>query len=349
MNACVLAASLRTPLGLTSESATAAVRARVSAVRAHPFFREENGEPLRGAFDPFLEPHRMGWARLAAMVELPLQQLGEKLGLAPHPNRRVPLLLAVAEHRPGWSQRDERDLIDWLHALEVPGLGRLDVRVVARGHAGVHRGFELARELVARSDVDLCVVGGVDSCFELDTIAWLFQNRQIVTERTRSSFFPGEAAAFVAVSNSVFCTGRGARSLATLAGAGTSEETQLIKSDSNNLGLGLAEAVRRAADGLRPEDARIGATWTDLNGERYRTEEWGFVILRTQQLFVDASTFQAPASLWGDLGAASGAVAAALQLTMWQLGWCQARSALLVAGSESGLRGAVLLCQPGRG
>ena len=52
---------------------------------------------------------------------------------------------------------------------------------------------------------------------------------------------------------------------------------------------------------------RSGSTdfYCDINGERYRAEEWGFVCLRLAQYFDDPTGYLSPADHWGDMGAAS--------------------------------------------
>jgi hypothetical protein len=81
-----------------------------------------------------------------------------------------------------------------------------------------------------------------------------------------------------------------------------------IKTDADNLGEGLTEAVIGAAARIPVAEERIADVYCDINGERYRSEEWGFTILRTSHLFRDASQYYCPVSEWGDMGAASGAL-----------------------------------------
>lgn len=43
----------------------------------------------------------------------------------------------------------------------------------------------------------------------------------------------------------------------------------------------MSDAVAGAACVLRLPDEQVDAHYNDINGERYRSEEWGFVALRT--------------------------------------------------------------------
>jgi len=51
----------------------------------------------------------------------------------------------------------------------------------------------------------------------------------------------------------------------------------------------------------------------DLNGERYRSTEYTYALLRTEELFVKTRVGH-PADCWGDVGAASGPLFASLAL-----------------------------------
>jgi 3-oxoacyl-[acyl-carrier-protein] synthase-1 len=71
------------------------------------------------------------------------------------------------------------------------------------------------------------------------------------------------------------------------------------------LGVGLAEAIRAAiASSGEPVDDVYG----DLDGHRYRSEEWGFAQLRSHAVFRGTSPCRTFAGCWGDCGAAVGAL-----------------------------------------
>ncbi|PRP93614.1 hypothetical protein [Enhygromyxa salina] len=100
-----------------------------------------------------------------------------------------------------------------------------------------------------------------------------------------------------------------------------------------------------ALAGLRLPAEAAGMIFSDINGERYRSEEWGFVALRAPEAF-GSSSYEAPVDCWGDVGAASGALFGVLSVRSWARGYALGSRALLMTGSTSGLRGAILLAQP---
>lgn len=81
----------------------------------------------------------------------------------------------------------------------------------------------------------------------------------------------------------------------------------------------------------------------DINGERYRGEEWGFVCLRLSQYFDDPTAYDSPADCWGDMGAASGPLFIMLACQAIARGYAKGPRALLWTSSEGGLRGAAVI------
>ena len=84
----------------------------------------------------------------------------------------------------------------------------------------------------------------------------------------------------------------------------------------------------------------------DLNGERYRAQEWGFASLRVADAFDDPLSYRAPAGSFGEMGAASIPLFTILACQSAARRYAPGTHALLLASSESGQRGAVLLQVP---
>jgi 3-oxoacyl-[acyl-carrier-protein] synthase-1 len=123
-------------------------------------------------------------------------------------------------------------------------------------------------------------------------------------------------------------------------------EQNLIKTDDICIGKGLSEAVAQVSSALKLPEEKIDATYCDLNGESYRSEEFAFTALRTQAAFVDSLDNITPADCWGDMGAASGPLFAILAVASSQRGYAKGPRSLLWTGSEGGQRSATLLHLP---
>jgi 3-oxoacyl-[acyl-carrier-protein] synthase I len=338
----VLALGARTPVGLGVEATVAAVRAGVSRVGLHPCLADRTGSNLLGAIDGRLDPARLGWQRLPELALPALAEAIGKLGRDFRPSRPVPVLLALPEARPGCHDEQARQAVSALQAQAVARGLPVQVELVARGHAGGLQAFSAASEVMEQRWGEVCIVGGVDSYFDYDTLDWLQEHRQLATAETRLGFIPGEGAGFVALAHDDLRRALRLPALGVVRGAGTARESKLIKTDDINLGEGLGQAIAAAVSPLRLPDEAVDAVYCDVNGERYRTEEWAFALLALPHAFRDGA-YVTPVDSFGDVGAASGPLFCALAVRSWQRGYAPGPRALCWGSSERGLRAAVLL------
>jgi 3-oxoacyl-[acyl-carrier-protein] synthase-1 len=135
----------------------------------------------------------------------------------------------------------------------------------------------------------------------------------------------------------------GLASLARVQNIAIGREANLIKSSDLCFGVGLTNVVESVVAGLPTAGATIDAVICDINGERYRGEEWGFVCVRLSQYFDDPTGYDSPAACWGDMGAASAPLFAMLACRAAARGYAKGPRTLVWAGSEGGLRGAAVL------
>lgn len=343
----IVAVGLRTSIGLTGASSCAAARAGICRIREHPFFLDPAGEPLRAAYDCVLAPQLLGWQRLLTLAEAGLRQILPVLKLCLS-NRKIQFLLALPEIRPGFQEIDKQRILDGLRDLVLREGLPLQISHVGEGHAGALDALRVGRDDILGGKSDLVIIGGVDSYLDADTIQWLGERRQLATRSTRSAFFPGEGAGFVALMSDWLQRTTQQPSLAWIRGAAViHDRTNKGALPVDPLGGSLTEAIKLATQDLRPGAERIHRVFSDINGERSRSEAWAFAVLRLHELFLNAGEYEAPASSWGDLGAASGAALAAMAVHAWQRGFAPGPLSLLVASSQGGAQGAVLLQQRG--
>lgn len=285
----------------------------------------------------------MGPDRLLALAKTALREVCEPLQSASALNLRLPLYLGLPELRPGFSVQD---------ALAIQsGLAQMDnilpvkiskIKIFTQGHAAGLSAFSLAIERIRKKSFEACLIGGVDSYFHPDTMEWLDDNRQLAGAVSRSAFVPGEGAGFCLLMSEATCMRLRLNALGRVVVAALGMETKLIKTSDVCLGEGLTSAVRNAVNGLSSSQ-RINAVICDINGERYRGEEWGFVCLRLSQYFDDPTAYNSPADCWGDMGAASGPLFAMLACQAAVRGYANGPRTLLSASSEGGLRAAAVL------
>jgi 3-oxoacyl-[acyl-carrier-protein] synthase I len=336
MSVPIIALGARTPVGLTAAASAAAIRAGIRRAKDHPFIVDRDGNALRTGLDSVLEPDRLGGGRLFALAQSALREAVSALGPRAQDLPRSDVLLVVPESRPGFTDTNAA----WL-AREV-SRGILPdgppAELVSRGHAGALDAIRDACARIGEGRAELCTILAVDSYFTPDTLDWLDRGRRLSGESNRDGFIPGEAACCVVLASSYAASALQLRPLAQVRGGHSAREQNVILGDADVFGHGLTEAILGAT---LPGDA-IDDIYCDINGERYRTDEWLFALLRVQHVLRRAA-YQMPATSCGDVGAATGALTCILAAQAWARGYASGPRALLWGSSEKGLRSAVVL------
>jgi 3-oxoacyl-[acyl-carrier-protein] synthase-1 len=340
----IIATGARTPLGLQAAQSAAAIRAGITRLGEHPFMIDQVGDPMPGALDARLDPVMMGSERLLALAETALREACTPLTSdARAPRLRLPVYLGLPEFRPGFTEQDAREVQRGLTKFRELPIDIADVNVSAGGHAAGLSALATATEHIQQGAFEACLVGGVDSYFQPDTMEWLDENRQLAGAVSRSAFVPGEGAGFCLLMAERAWKRLGLSPLARVLGVAIGRETKLIKTSDVCLGAGLTATVKNAVSSLILPAETINDIICDINSERYRGEEWGFVCLRLAQYFDDPSAYRSPADCWGDMGAASGPLFAMLACQAAARGYAKGPRTMVWASSEGGQRGAAVL------
>jgi 3-oxoacyl-[acyl-carrier-protein] synthase-1 len=339
----IVANGARTPLGLRAAPSAAAYRAGISGVSEHPFMIDQVGDPMPGCLDAQLDPGMMGPARLLAMAETALLEACAPLGDARARHLRLPVYLGLPEIRPGFTPKDAEAVRSGLARFEGLPIEISEVNIFTEGHAAGLSALAKANEQIHKGAIEACLVGGVDSYFNPDTMEWLDENRQLVGAISRSGFVPGEGAGFCLLMSEHARAQLALTALARVLAVAMGRETKLMKTSDICLGVGLTAAVQNAVGCLAPPSETVHAVICDINGERYRGEEWGFVCLRLSRYFDDPTAYWSPADCWGDMGAASGPLFAMLACQAAVRGYGKGPRTMLWASSECGLRAAAIL------
>lgn len=338
----IVATSARTPLGLR-DAAAAAVRARLTGLKKHPFMTDQVGNLMSAALDSELDPHIVGSERLLRLAEPALREACASLRATSGFHLRLPVYLALPELRPGFSQQDAQAVCLGLKQLEGLPVDLLEVNAFTQGHAAGFVALKIATERLCQGDFCACLVGGVDSYFHPETMEWLDENWQLNGEVSRSGFVPGEGASFCLLMTKQACSQLHKKAMLSVRAVAVGREAKLIKTTNMCLGEGLAAVVREVVSKLCFPEERINEIICDINGERYRGEEWGFVCLRASQYFEDVTAYLSPAEYWGDMGAASVPLFAMLACQASVRGYAKGPRTMLWASSEQGHRGAAVL------
>lgn len=336
----------RTPLGLNTPASVAAVRAGIAGFQEHPYMIDTAGKPMITAHASYVQAERSLDRFVELLVPALLETLSalERVKSVIHP---MPLFVALPSERPG--QTSVGDGLS--HALkQLPALRSRfsSIECLTTGHAAGSEALQKALERVESEPSGLAMVAGVDSYIDPETLEWLEQSEQLHSagmENNAWGFIPGEAAGCF-----LLATGK-AREAHQLPGrgkilsVGLAQEANCIKTDSVCIGTGLTQAFRQALEKL-PVSARVDHVICDQNGEPYRSDEYGFTIVRHTERFAAGSNFQSPSDCWGDVGAASIPLFIMLACVAAEKGYARGPHCLVWASSEKGGRGAVLLQLP---
>ncbi len=351
-----------TPVGLSAPATCAALRAAIARLTALEGWNDAGGTP-----DPPVIGGRVPLEHLDpgfAGEEWPGHERWDLARPAPHqlvspgPERLIELALPAAEE--AWRQSGHDDGtrgVGLYLGLDDQDDGAPLAEAITR-HLGVR--FEVVRsERLGRAAalaalhhaarhlrdgrVTVALVGGVDSLLRRAPLARLAEAGVLRTDENPRGIIPGEAAAFVVLE----AAPRAGRALATLAASATAEEPT-AGTDDPNQGVGLTRAFREARAGA-PKLERFPRVICDLNGEHYRTREWGYAYVRALGDAHAAPDGPSGADLWhpadciGDSGAGSGALDVVWGVTAMQKGYALSPHTLVWGASDGPLRAAVLL------
>ena len=344
----VIGSGARTPVGLTAESAAAAVRAGISGIAEHPTLLDRDGEPMRVCADAMLAANmpivnRLQELLLSALTELP--DLATLQGAA----LRTLIVLGVPDPRPGLPN----NIADFLgrFVMERFARGGQRVRTLVSGHAAGVQAFGVAAKAIDDGEADAAIVAGVNSYLAPTTLRWMDETGQLKSALNRDGFFPGEASGACLLLRDDQVKALDREPIALLRAVSTAVEP--IPMAVHGLqGVCVGEGLSAAFLGLAPIAAtdgdQITDTYCDLNGQRYRSEELVYTILRAQQLWVEPTNYAHPADCWGDVGAASGPLFAVLACAASRKKYALGRRAAYWASSEGGRRAIAVLDFPRR-
>ncbi len=225
---------------------------------------------------------------------------------------------------------------------------RLRLVPAAVEHVGGHGSSALLaveRACAALGDgsIDWALVAGFDLRADPDSIAAGVRAGRVIGPERTWGHVPGEAAAALLLASERVVQRRETHT--ALLAVASANEPQPLGSPSPCLGKGLTEAARRALAAL-PPGTRAARVVCDLNGERYRADEWGFTVTRIGNHLRDTGAFEAPAAAWGDCGAANGLLLLGLAAAAGARGESAGECLLVWTSSDGPERAAALVQLP---
>lgn len=308
---------------------------------------------------PFAVDGFEGETRLSHLASLALQDLDHREPWLKDATRSACYLsLPPPERTPadGDEEADKQPPVDawaraqalWAQAVRPLGWHQVPLlrHLAMSGHTGFARALEQACIDLQSGQIDVALVGGVDSLIDEDLLAWMEETCRLKTPDEPAGVQPGEAAAFVVLESEGHAQARQARAHVVLRGLAFGQETNLHGAEDPPTGKGLASALHKVIGGIRFKHQLPLWCLSDHTGEPYRAMDWGSAevhITDAHKANIVGDMTYAAAS-FGDTGAASGAVALCMAACAFERHYAPAPLAALVSSADSGDR-AVVLCQ----
>jgi 3-oxoacyl-[acyl-carrier-protein] synthase-1 len=320
-----------TAVGACSAVTTAAVRAGSSRTRLITLRDDIEGNI---ACVGGLAPESTRLERLRQLLHTALDECAESFEARAHGERlEIPLYVAMP------SGVMVQDLVRANQSKSR--LSWSAVHAVGSGHAAGLEALARIAEALSTGPSDVACLAGVDVRSDEASVQALIASERFFGPGHPWGFVPGEAAGALLLATDEACKRLRISGLGRVRGLGIDTESASAK-NSPNTGRALSAACHAALDALDGAE-RVGEIYCDLNGERSRSDEWGFTAPRVAHRCVDAGDPVVPAQNWGDIGSASGLLLIQLALAGFARGYARGRSALVWAASESGARAAALI------
>jgi 3-oxoacyl-[acyl-carrier-protein] synthase I len=341
-----------TALGTDAQSTFAALRAGLGRFGECAFLRSRrSGGPITVALAAELDPRKPLIARLR---ELASGAAREALRMMPAPSagRSLGMVLAMAQDRPGLDATAKRQVAQAV-VSDLTGypISRPHCRVVGSAHDGGMAGLAQAAQWLNTGKIGACLVGGVESCVNLAFLDWLDEHDRLKARDRPFGHTPGEAAAFLLLvpAASIANVARDGVARAWIASVSLATEPSPWYSGRPTLAQGLTQAIAGlfAKPSLRA--LRTDVVYSDLNGEPWRIDEWSAAYLRTADNQGEPLHLRHPADCWGDVGAASAPLLAAMASLEVVHPRMRSRSALVWTASDvnPGRAAGLVVCEKG--
>lgn len=212
------------------------------------------------------------------------------------------------------------------------------------GRAAFFAAFRAAAKALRAGEVQVALVGGVDSLIRRERLAALDAAGIVRSFSRPDGVLVGEAAAFVVLEATPAAAARGA-DRAHVESIVLDEEPT-AGTDDPNQAKGLTRVLRKTFGAPQEKRRPFPLAVCDLNGDRYRAIEWTMASLRALPDRSDDLVVWHAADCVGDTGAASGALALVWTVTSFDKGYAPKDEVLVWGASDGPLRAATLLTPP---
>lgn len=325
-------------VGLNALSACAALRARIAGFHELPYC-DNRGEPIIGAAVPIL-PLRL--KRNERLIELAAMALVDCLSKQSMESlASIPLLIGLAESgRPGGGDGVTQTIIPELEQKLGIRFHPALSQVIPEGHVSGFQALNIARKLFQSQGLSACLICGVDSYLNAQSLLWLNEHWRLKTEENSDGVIPGEGAAAILLQSH---PSPDVESAVKIIGIGFGHEEAGVLSDEPLLGLGLASAARSALAESGQQMHEIDFRLSDVTGESYGFKEQALMLARLMRERRESLPIWHNADCIGDTGAASGVGQLIVAQHAFRKRYAPGEQAIACTSAVPGSRAAVVL------
>jgi 3-oxoacyl-[acyl-carrier-protein] synthase-1 len=364
----ISAMGMTSSLGYSADDSLAAARAglsRAGALPIHNFSGDETwgNAPVIGHAVTALSDGHVGVSKVAALGRHALRDLLTNRPIDESEWKKTGLYLNLSDHfhldsyaatpeewdnygaaeKPSARWRSDcESLVSKLFAKLPSGPPKERQHLYFGGHTGIAHAIAEATRALQAGELERCIVGGIDSCIELHMLEWAAKAGMLKTGAFPVGFLPGEAACFILLEKGEPAAANGySRRVSICAGPSLLRDEIGRFSESPPNGRALARVIESV---LATSPAPLGVLIGDLNGDSHRANDWGYAVVRLQEKFPMGNVPMWVSALsFGEVGAATGAVAIAMATRGMQRGYAPAGPALIWLASDSGEKAALML------
>ncbi len=201
---------------------------------------------------------------------------------------------------------------------------------------GFLRALKAAEAAIQEGRLERCIVGGIDSLVSPERLEALKQLGRIKVPGQPARMMPGEGAAFLLLERSQDAAARGVPVLARCEGVHVQEASGWVSAACT--GRALATSLASTLGPLEPPSPPLpGRVIGCLNGSDRRAYAWGHVQpVLAPQVSLASLPHWSPAEAFGELGAATGAVATCIAVRDFARGTTSAPESLVWLMDDQG-------------
>lgn len=340
----ILATGACTAVGYSAPTSAASVAARIDRMAHHPFMVDSQGKAVITARAQYLPDDMEGLERLWELGLWAALEALEALKESSCSKLKCPVIIGLPAVRPGFSKSMAKEIAARFKHFSRRFFEPEEVETICKGRSAGQMAIEKGCDIISKGIAPLCLAGGIDSWINQEDLEWLDKQEMLHTDANPWGLIPGEGAGFCLLASEKITASLYSPAVAHILAGATTLEKNSIKTGTVCTGQGLSQAIFLVIQGWHPsEDGRIDQIICDLNGLRYKVDEFGFSIVKNANRFKAPDDFMAPADHWGDTGAASGPLFISLAVHNTLQGHQKGPVHLVLTGSDTGERSATLI------